>query len=1790
MSTNFTWLLHANDEGKSGNKRQIAVNWVMPTNMPDMSEPLPMRGEDAFNLAGELMWPWKMEVDAWWTCDGTSPPIQLATEDQSLVQDVAGIHALLQTELFNKSAACEKAFSMHPDELRPGKAASPRVQLPVDQCADSSLPHLFASLTQLPAAMSNHMLGMCRSFRCEPPKGEQAYLPEFTLNIGGGQLVRFSPDPKPNLELKNHGFTNHLVAATYLATSSDGTPYLGGTFSIITQKIDTSDDSESFEATAHVMSSDLAETGTRALKAATVLAPLPMLGELFGDADWSIENPATLEDLLMRALGPGLLRMDDKEPVMIWERLEGANSISYSSLVKWWTTDECTVFQQLKKIYYAEIADPYQRLACLAPLYESYAEPRLGFAALGRLFTDGTTSRTVTIAWLATTAVLYAKFTKDGSRMEGSSFSEWYDKLDAVIGVHDLIKLQSAWWRQGELADEYSHNKIREVADISDRWAEGNFLKGDLETLVASQSAALAWLAFTGQPLNKMQDKLQDKLRHHWIEALQSDMSTPGLSEPAGMSDEVDLSIAVKMPNHAAGSKDKALRGFAIAVAAGFHGQAQEALNWAWVTKTAGMIKDSNGHLAYFVDKAKKENEVKTKLEFHDTVGATMLDGRAMATFLYTGEALNGILREDKASVDSNNVDADSVDGLVFVWPKPAKGQGPDKKWMTPQLAYGLNYFARATAIGNAGKVLSEDLACKDDDRQPAKLTPNLFERPKAEPYRYLCRVAPKGTTVVPKEPLLAYAMENDSRTWARLKGRSSYQGSRIAVIRPVEIKLDGTEIWTDSSPHHLEFSLVPPSAKKKVLTRWIEADIAQRQVGNYDPKNGDSASWHLSQGELESVRNTLLENLRENVDPLQQRARHPAVRAFGVRVTFTSPAKALMAVLVTVTKIEKGYMQPASIICTAANLNSHASVVGDTLKIALRPEDDAKLEVWTLVPEIFFANEHAPLALGRMANFTSDQNFDHLGMRYRGFEKQQHYFECAPLAASFVAEAKAAMEDTRKGLELIMDGKDVAARIQSVNGVKATWLKGFHVERHEWHWTGYPLALPRMLRGSPCLLEWSEAFVGTESYRGTDPVLLETDTRSDWRFGTTDLPSWVMRFNMAAWHGARFVACILRSLLRFGDWLKGKSEVENLLLAVGHLAAARVDWSDPGLRLAPPTLRAVVPLVRTYHAEGKEVRAGANGALLCLDEAICRTDSLALFGGVGEIIDVDLVETRINGVFEIGPNPIMHASPESDATTASATPGEGVAPPKVTSITLPYCERYGKVGSPEGPRPKMDWDILVERPFGLTFDLDRNPKVAHTALVVSPSGHSVSTYWIMAKVRLRRMLDPDEAWTADGCLPRDGLSWMLGRRPEGDDRIPFDFAIDGLDNAQFVFKVEGGFGVTIEAPTVPVKRRRLLCSWHKGHWSNTGEIFWGLQVRDQALDTDGAQWRTFERYSAFETFKSTQALSFKDGRPVALSFGGLATALRLLLSDYGEPHWLTFIGMPYRRPALANESYGMELVDKEKAIVLTRSSLDGSIERISRDLLINPVEEKHLGGTSGSERVAAEPHVFHLLLVFARINDVAVPVESNPLGQLVGVYRPEREAITATKPYPLLRFVDYRLNSDSTLPDGAVGFLYKFQNVSHMNDTGNPANPANWEEVLDAMFPPHSASEATVRWLPEFVGPICEGSAPHGRPFEGSEIIIKLDSGPKFYLGIDKLQGWALRESKSSKAPWQQHVTQGTWVLNSHPDSSKKLEIEAPGGRLLFQLDDWSSAVTGLVHMFDDNGAAGVSGKWKLL
>jgi hypothetical protein len=210
--------------------------------------------------------------------------------------------------------------------------------------------------------------------------------------------------------------------------------------------------------------------------------------------------------------------------------------------------------------------------------------------------------------------------------------------------------------------------------------------------------------------------------------------------------------------------------------------------------------------------------------------------------------------------------------------------------------------------------------------------------------------------------------------------------------------------------------------------------------------------------------------------------------------------------------------------------------------------------------------------------------------------------------------------------------------------------------------------------------------------------------------------------------------------------------------------------------------------------------------------------------------------------------------------------------------------------------------------------------------------------------------------------------------------------------------------------------------------------------------------------------------------------------------------------------------------------------------------------------------------------LVFAHINDVAAPPGGQHLGQLAGVYKPLRDAITSDKPYPPLRFAPYtREPKDSQMPEAAVGFIYKFQSTG--------SNPEDWEALQAGLFPA-PPYEATVRWLPEFVGPITGAPLEAAPALSGRAIRIELGADGRVDLTVDAARGWRRKKVSSPKTGWQDDIDGGVCSIRAGA-AGQVLCIEGGGGRLLAQLEPWPMATNGDVIVYDAQ-QAGKAGTWR--
>jgi len=1732
--TTFSWMMHGNDEGLVGEdkKRRISVNWVMPT-----GNILEVDGQTVIDTVGSLLWPWQMRITGWALVveEKLMPVTPIPANALTDPQDLQGKMA---DEIRQKCSRCQFSFSTDIAHAQ----ASP---------GEISLPHLFAPLTLLPAGVSLDMLGMTRSFTLDDSMLPDACAPQFIITHHGQDIV-FNPVGSIT--------TNDIVTISYEAkTQKEDASYAGlPAFTVMMKKIKPTVE---VTLTPKLQNAERTETGMRAWLADAVLAPLPMLAQVLAtntnNDEWKIGIQK--HQLLNRTLGPGYLRSDtSKTPIeffWFWDRLQDSNPVVISP-DDW---DKNTqVWETLQQAINNAGSGEHRLLQSLiGPDIKTITDFTL---SIGMMLSTAEGRRIMMTSWLAAVAVSFHQ-PKDNHPI--LNFVEWYQLISLHYADHSIAELQARWWF-------YYLSKKSPVATDTLRAGIEHWIAGDVSPQVAvlsdSYQEMLALLMECQKPaaLNASITQV--------LQSLQQQMQLPGTQQVNSLGEERDLAVEVCSPVGAYDDRD--IRGYAVAMAMGKE-QIVHELGCAWLTDTALQVKVHGKW---------------TPLEqrFSDTVGATVQNGRKMVAFAYSGAPLSGAVSLK-----------DGVNCLDFGWPEDPKENSDTytSPWCLPPLAYGFRYWVTGTAIGNGGQVLGKNFQssnnpCELKEASKLNFLPGEDERAKpVEGYLYLCRVAPGAVTLQSAEKAVdPWLMEGESRAWnqqglAAERERPPVKNGEPPHVangkRPrVVVICSDSEGWNKRALRSAWLTLTPPDATEQVLRRWIEADISQALL---IPDLKESKR-------LKALRTMLIDKLRKTpknrpVDRVDL-PRHPAVKAIGVRVKFDDGPE--VDTLVKPDYIEdRGFLTPASLHVQSGK-TSAVVANKDEITLTLKPGTIATVTVFSLVPVQYFTSEKDI----RMADFASDKTQPMwFGGEYRGFSPVVHLFECLPDAKNLLKDAHQTLKEIQEKLVFLTQGPDTVAHLAADKGFDANWLKGLLVQRHEWHWTGYPLTLPKRLDDNTQLEQWSDAFAGTSSLRETQSHILQTSRAAlpaDWRFGSLAEPALLCRLRLPAYHGARFFACVMRPILRYRSWLDSKAvrELENRIVAKGTVVPARINWNDPSLRLGPPIIQATIPLVRTVMAQETEnlaeIRTSANGALICLNDALYRTDASTLYSGVGETIEVDLEATRYATVNEIGPNPIFHAGPDRSKEDTE----------KLT-LYLPDSSWFTQLGKLVEPAREMNWGLEVDRPFGLTFDTDSNAKVAQTAIIVRPTGHDVFAYWIMAKIRIRRMLDPHEKWTLSDEFPlsEDKESWLPGRREEGDDRVPFDFVVEVPPGTDFLLTLHSAEGKTLEKQGDENALRRLLCSWHKGQWGKTAELLWGLQVLDQVMAFGSVQWTTVKRYSPWETTEATTGLPIKSALPVALKKAANCKARRLLLSDYSESHWLTFIGMPYRHLAITQESFRMAIEktydlsqpNNEHAITLTRSSVVQASENISRDLLIEPLEPIKKTGTEEPPCVKPGGGTFHLLLVFEPVNDVAAPMPSQQLGRLVGVYYPQRDPITDKTRYPQLRFHSYMADSPikDKLPDGSIGYIYKFQYTDCL--------PTDWAALQAQLFPEKNADgsgdEAKVRWLPEIIGPITTAPLPaHDGNWPKPNVTLNRKEGKNtpIRLNVDENRGWRCQKIKAKgkdtdkfdALSWAEDLPGGLCTVLEND----QLALVGGGGRLIATLMNWSQKA-GDVQTYDGEG-----------
>ena len=347
----------------------------------------------------------------------------------------------------------------------------------------------------------------------------------------------------------------------------------------------------------------------------------------------------------------------------------------------------------------------------------------------------------------------------------------------------------------------------------------------------------------------------------------------------------------------------------------------------------------------------------------------------------------------------------------------------------------------------------------------------------------------------------------------------------------------------------------------------------------------------------------------------------HPAVEKIIVKVFFDG-VDSKSEIVCDVSRAK-----PFGISINHSDVNSDVNSV--THLVNIKQGSFCKVLIYSAVPDRFFNDEVERRFDPNL--FESNEKFEKDGNTYRLFGPAEYWFEAAPNSVNNVENIDVEVKDKKSFVEL---------SIANTTQIDATWIRGIEFQRHEWHWTGYPVTFPEV--GSE-FDKWLSSFVGVESYRQEENYVLNSYiSNGGWKIGySADKPVIVHQHQLATGsRPAKYIAFSVKSKIRFSNWIKPefRKDFESKVFANGTLAKGiPIDVLQE--RIPVPPLKWAIPLTATYTKpesldESYPART-QNGNLLIFDEAFRRTDSLVRFGGIGDTIDIEVMETRIRDIHE---------------------------------------------------------------------------------------------------------------------------------------------------------------------------------------------------------------------------------------------------------------------------------------------------------------------------------------------------------------------------------------------------------------------------------------------------------------------------------------------------------------------------------------------------------------------------
>ena len=1132
------------------------------------------------------------------------------------------------------------------------------------------------------------------------------------------------------------------------------------------------------------------------------------------------------------------------------------------------------------------------------------------------------------------------------------------------------------------------------------------------------------------------------------------------------------------------------------------------------------------------------------------TVGSLLSNGRRISEIFYDGAALsaapgtalkkNTVLIHDTniGSVEAGFEDFDDTLSLDYTWYEYVNDGDQHPRRPLPMLGYGLTYYALKTKINNAGIVCDKRHRL---DTYPAELKEassiadgwvrvRPYESLEAAGAPYFDHTKEDSKTV---RPSVRYEVSGETRAASYMSVRALEQQSvgeatrstvdaqqlETAPIAFMVPRRNGARLhYLDDRPDKYSLELKPPFASPSFIERWLNTDrlivdessaAAYLSDDNFREDGVDRTMLTTMLGDILEQYHEVAADPKMKPDDMSIRY-HPAVKALGIEVTwFNNNASLITEPKVEVLPVSRTTIErnddgevvklsatpveeltwnitvespPADGAFSGTGEEDYFQVTPNNRSIRIRVDEGgfACVRLYSLIDEKLFATK-ADAGTARFHKNLLDSKTQESAPfpGYVAFGPSKRWFECGPTYNNTdytkLADPYLTIEPptpVQPGLSKLIFGQ----LSDGVSPVNADWIEGFSIQRHQWHWVGNPV---EFASGSKKTLEDNLlAFTGVGSFRASPVVtasvsIASSDNTWDWFLLPGQTLDQISRTETAS---GDYSVYTLRPRVRFRRWLKTDSAPMELEKSDKYVlgAGALLPGGVPHRRLEPPVMRWAAPMTESYPAQDQDVgellpTRGPNGNLLIFDEAIMRTDERSLYAGLGETVEVDLVDARPYtsdhvGVTdlrlsEIGPNPIFESKP-----------------------AISELDEYGLESS---------------APFGITFDIGNNPKVAQTAICVFPQ--SSKGRWFLAKIRTRRVVLPETLidyladWPAEPDVSKQNKA-CYPLRFEGEEKVPRDFCVD-FDKDAIPSKIEFGGDSLVLPPTMASKASfkkvsedkrtatyRVRVTWHKDRWE-PGPPKWRAQVDLQQRVGKLLRWQRIDVATPYEQANWDHE-NADEKREIVVELHCDAThQIRintLHTSDYSDARWISFIGSFGAESLGRNDQYQLVKGADSKEVVLTLKPQYSSAN--SPGHLLPTVQSLETSLSKNNDPV------FQVLAFYEPEQSILQAKRSQSAGKWVAAYKP----LEKDHGDEVVRFTEIQRQSTSAgeLPPDSIAYLLSFQRISSLSEDAGERDyleglTDDWFSLLDATFPQLdegrglNQKEAIVRPVPEVLGPI---------------------------------------------------------------------------------------------------------------